>query len=779
MSRTVLGTALAAGIALTAGALAAPAGAAPEPGPRPAAVEASKPGEPGRAATAGKPGGPGQADRSGARSAWLPPGSEVVSSSANGYVTADARGRHHWHGDGGAPVPLEAGYAPAPLSDSAVSVQGSVVRLRDMARDAGTVTVDLAADGRDYTYIGVASNTVIARQGTVIRLLSHSGGVLTDTPVTGLPADAGSFRLVSATDSNALLQYATGPADAPRWHLAVISRDLGALTDTFPVAAPQGPRAAAVSGGHVAWMEPGATADAMTLVIAERGSTAAPQRQALTGIPSPLLGLAGEQVVYANSTPLDQGAADAPHTALTVRSISTGQIWKSLEHATTLVPGIDDALLVMGGRQDRQNPDYSGEGVYAVYGTRDGSEPTTQLRRSTGEPTEVRSPDHSVPPRPELDRNNGRVRLEWHLTRTNVDATLTIRDDRVPGATPAGEWTVRLDPQSGDSSGPGRLTHTWDGLLRDTSGREFAPAAGIHSWTLTVRPDNGVGEPLTVTGSFTVGYRDDPRSLFVPNGSPDLLAYDGSGGLWYEDTYHDPRKSTFEGRGRQSVGGDWKGYDRVVPAGDLNGGDGRPELLTRDTAGVLWLHPGTGTPGAFAPRTRVGGGWNIFERLSGGRDLTGDGRPDLVALDKAGGVWLYRGTGSPTAPFGPRVEVIGGAQPYDRLVSAGDLDGDTAGDLLTRDTAGVLWLHRGTGTGAFTARVRVGGGWNAFTHLVAIGDGNRDGRPDLYAFGPAPAGSSATAGWFYEGTGNASAPFTPRRSTPVLNEAPNGYRDVG
>ncbi|GLF93607.1 FG-GAP repeat domain-containing protein [Streptomyces yaizuensis] len=762
-SRRALTPAIAAGLALTAGPLAVPAGAAPEPRPTATAE---------KAATAEK-GGKGAARAA----ASFGPGSEVVSAGASGYTTVDAQGRHHWHEDSsaGAPVPIDPAYAPALLSDSVVSVQGSVVRLRNPAPDSPTVEIDLAAPGRGYDYIGVATETVIARQGTVVRLLQPSGGTVSDRPVTGLPADAESFRLVSATDGNVLLQYSTGPAGSVRWHLAVINRDTDTLTDTFPVASPQGQRAAAVSGTHVAWMEPGASPDAMTLVIAERGSASPPQRHALTGIPEPLLGLAGDQVVYANSTPLDQGSADDPHLALTARSIAGGQTWKLLDHATTLVPGIDDALLVMGGRVPGQ--DFGGEGVYTVLGTRGAGDPVAQLRRATGEPTEVQSYDQSINPNPALDRNNGRVPLEWLVTRTNVNATLTIRGSRFSGL-PHGDWTVELDPQRGDSAGPGRLNYTWPGLLRDADGREFAPPAGTTDWSITIRPDNGIGAPLTTRGSFGIGYRDDPRSYFVANGSPDLLAHDRSGGLWYEDTYHDPRKSTFEGRGRQRVNGYWKGYDRVVPAGDLNSGRWEPELLTRDTSGVLWLHPGTREPGSFGPRVRVGGGWNIFDQLAGGRDLTGDGKRDLVALDKAGEVWLYRGTGNLTAPFTPRTKVISGAQPYDRLVSAGDLNGDTAADLLTRDRSGVLWLHQGIGTGTFAPRVRVGGGWNVFTHIVGIGDGNRDGRADLYGFGPAPAGGAGSAGWFYEGTGTASAPFKARKSTPVLNQLPESYREV-
>ncbi|CAM5597432.1 VCBS repeat-containing protein [Streptomyces tanashiensis] len=79
--------------------------------------------------------------------------------------------------------------------------------------------------------------------------------------------------------------------------------------------------------------------------------------------------------------------------------------------------------------------------------------------------------------------------------------------------------------------------------------------------------------------------------------------------------------------------------------------------------------------------------------------------------------------------------------------------GNPAGDLVARDTSGVLWLFSGKGDGTFLPRVRIGGGWNAFTQLVGMGDANNDGRGDLLAYG---AGGT----YVYLGTGTESAPFS-------------------
>ena len=46
----------------------------------------------------------------------------------------------------------------------------------------------------------------------------------------------------------------------------------------------------------------------------------------------------------------------------------------------------------------------------------------------------------------------------------------------------------------------------------------------------------------------------------------------------------------------------------ITNAANLNG-TGRPDLLARDATGNLWLYPLTGNA-VFGPRSRVGSGWN-------------------------------------------------------------------------------------------------------------------------------------------------------------------------
>ncbi|MEU7385089.1 FG-GAP repeat domain-containing protein, partial [Streptomyces tanashiensis] len=96
---------------------------------------------------------------------------------------------------------------------------------------------------------------------------------------------------------------------------------------------------------------------------------------------------------------------------------------------------------------------------------------------------------------------------------------------------------------------------------------------------------------------------------------------------------------------------------------------------------------------------------------------------------------------------------------YNQLTAVGNIAGAPAGDLVARDTAGVLWLYLGRGDGTFAPRTKIGGGWNAYADVVGIGDGNKDGRPDLYAR------TAVGAAYFYAGTGDWKVPFKARATT--------------
>jgi hypothetical protein len=154
-------------------------------------------------------------------------------------------------------------------------------------------------------------------------------------------------------------------------------------------------------------------------------------------------------------------------------------------------------------------------------------------------------------------------------------------------------------------------------------------------------------------------------------------------------------------------------------AGDFNG-DGRADMISRESDGSLFLH--AGQPGnKIAAPLRIGSGWNVFNSVFGNGDFNGDGRTDLIARSSDGGLWLYPGNG--TGGFLAPSQIGSGWYIFKRIVSAGDFDGDGHTDLFgVRSSDGTLWLYPGTGTGRFLAAKQVGSGWNGFASLAPAGE---------------------------------------------------------
>ncbi|MET7757144.1 VCBS repeat-containing protein [Streptomyces sp. NPDC005389] len=162
------------------------------------------------------------------------------------------------------------------------------------------------------------------------------------------------------------------------------------------------------------------------------------------------------------------------------------------------------------------------------------------------------------------------------------------------------------------------------------------------------------------------------------------------------------------------VGRGWNIYSTVLSPGNV-GGAKQADLLGVDKTGVLWSYLSYAN-GTLTPRVRVGGGWNAYTQIAGQGDLTGDGKPDVVARDKTGVLWLYKGTGNYKAPFTGRTKVGSGWNAYDRVLSTGDINLDGKADLLARKSNGDLFKYLGTGNASapFKAPVRVGGGFQKF-----------------------------------------------------------------
>ncbi|OFI37354.1 hypothetical protein BIU82_09815 [Arthrobacter sp. SW1] len=242
------------------------------------------------------------------------------------------------------------------------------------------------------------------------------------------------------------------------------------------------------------------------------------------------------------------------------------------------------------------------------------------------------------------------------------------------------------------------------------------------------------------TGGVTGGMHD-----FSGDGRADVLARDSSGRLWL---YRGNGTGGFQPR--TLVGNGWNIMTSITGTGDFSG-DARADILARDTSGRLWLYRGNGT-GGFQPRTLVGNGWNIMTSITGTGDFSGDARADILARDTSGRLWLYRGNG--TGGFQPRTFIGNGWNIMTSITGTGDFSGDARADILARDTSGRLWLYRGNGTGGFQPRTFIGNGWNIMTSITGTGDFSGDARADVLA--------RDTSGrlWLYRGNGTGG--FQPR-----------------
>ncbi|GAA2637445.1 hypothetical protein GCM10010425_45530 [Streptomyces spororaveus] len=185
---------------------------------------------------------------------------------------------------------------------------------------------------------------------------------------------------------------------------------------------------------------------------------------------------------------------------------------------------------------------------------------------------------------------------------------------------------------------------------------------------------------------------------------------------------------------------DWSGAAQTS-SGDLNG-DGYTDVVRTDaTSGVrtfLGRADGTFTTGT----TRSGSGTGFQQILA--LEYTGDGKLDLLAVDKATG-HLLRFDGDGKGGFAAAVDL--GAGWGAMTLTPGDFNKDGKQDFLAiSSTANALYFYPGNGTGGFAARTDVGPGWGAY-RVVPI-EYNGDGKLDLLAVNPADGHL-----YFYPGDG--------------------------
>ncbi|MFK8906559.1 FG-GAP repeat domain-containing protein [Streptomyces sp. YS-3] len=714
---TVLAVTVGAGVLASPGAVAAPAAAAG------GVVSAS------------------QADE-----AKLPVGAEVVSTGDTGYLTSrrDDAGTAilEWHkyGDGSV-LPINTG-TQGYDSNSDIVVTGdgaSMVFLRDM-REGGTSSTffELASVFKPGArLVGVVGDNLFVSVPTTgdyheLWQLSKVNGVDQKTKLTSR-AYGLDYKVVASTGHDLLIlgsaRVFSGPTYRTEYWKALTNVNNHAVVD-WEGAESVGPwtqdSTGAYTADYKAWSE--YPAQGTQLVVSPTGARKTfPMDSSLSR--TVIAGIAGNTLLYG----VPGKAGDEAQGPLYARGISDGSApYKLLEHFSSVAHAPDGSLLVRG----------STAGSDGLFRITDGGAgvPSVTLVADTGFSRDIVVTESKVPTAVNLERPGTTTAMQWTLSRPTATVDLTLTH------TATGRKLVRHLAQPVDGT---RFVFDWDGALDGIS----APN-GAYDWQITATPTDGTGRAVTASGRLEVNPRANPHD-FNDNGSTDVLARDASGVLWRDDLFDWPADGRVTTAKRTKIGGGWQIYNQIEAAGNL-AGPPTGDLVARDASGVLWLYLGKGD-GTFASRTQVGGGWQAYNKITGGGDLTGDGRPDLLATDTSGVLWLYRGTGSVSAPFAGRTKVGGGWQIYNQITAVGDIAGGAAGDLVARDASGVLWLYQGDGTGNFASRVRIGGGWNAFSQLVGAGDVTGDGRPDMVAYG-------ANGTYVYQSTGSATAPFT-RQST--------------
>lgn len=598
--------------------------------------------------------------------------------------------------------------------------------------------VDLAGTEYVGTYGGdVLVKRPAAGSGAEFRLVGMHDGVRTERRVTGL-SPAKTWVVTGSSPGLLTMEENLGQAYEGGTAVVVDLAKAAVVTRQTVPKIRYNNRAAAVSATHTARLTSPSSATSATLTVLDR-ATGTSHKLTIRTQPQPVMALLGSTFAVYGTAGEAHSYTGARAAALKAVPLSGGTPRTLLDHAGQVLRTPDGSLVARGGTLAQ------GQGLFRISLV--SGRPVVKKIATTGEPTRVVVLATEAPA--VADPDKGPWRIRWNLSRRNVRPYLTITHKET------GKSVSRYVAPPRDDAG--WIEYPWDGGL---DGGGAAPD-GAYSWKVTFEPINGIGPTAKAGGDLTVKRAARPSGHdFSANGTADVLERGTDGVLWRYDTYAFRSRGTtaVSGEGLERVGGGWNAYDELVAAGNL-GGPAVGDLLARDRTGTLWLYAGKGATGTFAARTKVGGGWNAYTALTGGSDVTGDGRADLLARDRSGVLWMYRGTGSLAKPYAPRVRAGSGWNGYDRITAVGNIAGGPAGDLVARDASGTLWLHAGKGDGTFGARTRIGGGWKAYQALVAAGDYNKDGWSDTLAFGGGRA-------YVYWGTGNRQAPFSPRALAP-------------
>ncbi|MGW6824282.1 FG-GAP repeat domain-containing protein [Streptomyces sp. NPDC055005] len=304
-------------------------------------------------------------------------------------------------------------------------------------------------------------------------------------------------------------------------------------------------------------------------------------------------------------------------------------------------------------------------------------------------------------------------------------------DERVAGHLPTGKAKAAKQQKQRLAAGANAAAGSaWNLFDVDGDGADELLYRGLnHTTYLKASGSNEADITFDVSKSDSAEDFKDliPVGDLDHNGRPELLRLTVTGRLSVTEAY-----STSGTSGAMWSGGGWNIYNKVFGAGDLTG-DGNADLLARTKDGQLYLYPGTGKAGydtPFGNRVLLGAGWGAFTQLIGGADYNGDGKTDVVATTATGVMYFYKGTGSAAAPFGDSVQTGTGWNGFNQLVPLNDSNGQ--GLVLARTVSGQSRLYAADASGVLGNPHDLGKGWRSIELFAGQGGIPAHGKAELW-----------------------------------------------
>jgi secreted trypsin-like serine protease len=333
-----------------------------------------------------------------------------------------------------------------------------------------------------------------------------------------------------------------------------------------------------------------------------------------------------------------------------------------------------------------------------------------------------------------------------NVSETLKTATLPVQSDATCAAAYGsdfvkGHMVCAGEPASGSDSG------TTSACNGDSGGPLVVDnrIVGVVSWGVQDCVAKGAYSVFTKVGSYV--------GAVYPRLDDTNISGDHKADLWVRNAStrtgysKDSKGSSFAAR---QTWGDWSGANLVLQT-DLDR-DGYQDLVYRRSSdGDVFRSHYVRSSNSWSTQ-RLADNWQTRTRIVTPGDVTGDYLPDLLSVDSAGVLWIYPGKGN--GSFATRVKVGSGWNQYNSVRGHGDFTGDGRTDLIARSKTGShVYLYKGTGkagTGAFSSRIKVRT-WSDYNAFDAVGDISGDGKADFLA--RTPGGTL----YLYKGTGKATS----------------------